>query len=197
MSDTTIDLQPPLPDGLRRARLTWLAAATGKPKPTTAERAIAALLERQLESGFTDQVRLSVQEADEFLRQVDRAQGRRARPTPRRTTTPAPAPTGQTRQAPRKTPLPRTSGTTAPAPRTGTTTAPRTTPTGRLPTANRTTCGRCGGRLQSNGPKHVVHVEDLNAFYRKTFSPEMLATTTVYEYECTACHHLDTFATTQ
>jgi hypothetical protein len=193
MSDTSIELQPPLPDGLRGARLTWLAAATGKPKPTTAERAVAALLERQLESGFSDQVRLSVQEADEFLRQVDRAQGRRARPAPRRTTTPTPAPTtaptSPTRHAPRKTPLPRTGGTTAPA--------PRTTPTGRVPAANRTTCGRCGGRLQSNGPKHVVHVEDLNAFYRKTFSPEMLATTTVYEYECTACHHLDTFTTTQ
>jgi hypothetical protein len=137
-----------------------------------------------------------VQEADEFLRQVDRAQGRRARSVPRRSTTTATTPAPAPSQPSRKAPPPRT-GSTVPQRRTTTTTTSTTATTGRLPAANRTTCGRCGGRLTSNGPKHIVHVEDLNAFYRKTFSSSMLATTTVYEYECSACHQLAMFTTAQ
>jgi hypothetical protein len=43
----------------------------------------------------------------------------------------------------------------------------------------------------------VVHIEDLDAFYRRTFDPRSLATTTVYEYECTGCHGIAQFTTAQ
>lgn len=173
----SIELRPPLPEGLRGARLTWLSSAKGK-TATTRERAAAALLERQLASGFEDQVRLSVAEADEFLRQVDIAQGRRPRTAPKRAPSTTP-PVTPSRPAPRRAP--------APAPGAG----------GRVAAANRTTCHRCGGRLQFSGPRHVVHIEDLDAFYRRAFDPRSLATATVYEYECTACHAIVQFTTAQ
>lgn len=175
----SIELRPPLPDQLRGARLTWLSSAKGT-TATTRERAVAALLERQLASGFDDQVRLSVAEADEFLRQVDIAQGRRPRPAPK--------------PAPRKAP-PAT--TPRPAPRRAPTPSTPTSGGGRVAAGNRTTCHRCGGHLRFSGPRHVVHIEDLDAFYRRTFDPRSLATTTVYEYECTGCHGIAQFTTAQ
>ncbi len=166
MSETSINLTPPLPDGLRGGTLTWVAAGAGTPKPTTRERAAAAILERKNDSGFDDQVRLTVEEADVFLNEVDALHGRR----PSRPTAPKPSTRPQ--------------GPPAPA-----------SNSGRAAGANRSTCSRCGGRLQFNGPQHVVHIEDLDAFYRREFDQRMLATTTVYLYECTACHHIDTFTT--
>jgi hypothetical protein len=170
MSGTSIELTPPLPDGLRSATLTWVAAgAGGAPKPTTRDRAAAAILERRNESGFDDQVRLSVEEADAFLNDVDVLHGRR----PSRPTAPKPG------RGPRSAPA------GPPAPSSGVNTV----------AAERSTCSRCAGRMQFSGPRHHVHIEDLDSFYRREFDQRMLATTTVYVYECAACHHLDMFTT--
>jgi nitrate reductase cytochrome c-type subunit len=42
---------------------------------------------------------------------------------------------------------------------------------------------------------HLVHVEDLDGFYRKKFDPAVLATTTVYRYQCAQCHSVEFFDT--
>ena len=56
-------------------------------------------------------------------------------------------------------------------------------------------CARCGARLGLVGPMHLVHVEDLDSFYRKAFDPAMLATSTVYRYECASCRSVELFTT--
>jgi hypothetical protein len=200
VSESVIELSAPLPGKLQAARLTWLDGAK-KPKPTTRERAVSALLEKQNKAGFTDQVVLAIDEADAWLAEADRMQGRAPRrtprPAPRSTPAPAPrpAPRGRSTTPPASTsPRPRAQ-TPSPAPRTGSTTPASTGSAGRVPASNRTACSRCGGRLSLIGPRHLVHIEDLDAFYRRAFDPRSLATTTVYEYECGACHRVETFTT--
>jgi hypothetical protein len=42
---------------------------------------------------------------------------------------------------------------------------------------------------------HLVHVEDLDAFYRAAFDPAVLATSSVYRYQCEHCHAVEFFDT--
>ena len=140
-------------------------AKGAKAAPTTRGLAAAASLTSYSKSGIASTVRLSLDEADGYLADAESLRSGR---TP----------------APRRTPAPPT-----PAP---------PTPRPAQPTragGNRSVCARCGARLSLVGPMHLLHVEDLDSFYRKAFDPALLSTSTVYRYECATCHAVEFFTT--